>query len=88
MDYSIFSQTYTRDPFTQSSRIYNPSNPLKDATDATALWWANIPLYKRVRKECPALYDHPGMKWMRRATRIILLTVFIVLAVAAATTSH
>lgn len=86
MDYNIFSQTYTRDPFTHTSHSYNPSNPLKDATDATALWWNNIPLYDRVRKECPALYDHPGMKWMRVATRIILLSAFIILAIAAATT--
>ncbi len=85
MEQSIFSQTYTRDPFAHTSRPYRPSNPLKDATDATALWWSNIPLYARVRKECPALYDHPGMRWMRRATRIILLSAFIVLAIAAAT---
>lgn len=86
MDYNIFSQTYTRDPFTHASHQYHQSNPLKAATSATALWWSNIPLYNRVRKECPALYDHPGMRWMRRATRIILLSVFIVLAIAAATT--
>lgn len=85
MEYTIFSQTYTRDPFAHASRPYQPSNPLKNAASATALWWNNIPLYDRVRKECPALYDHPGMKWMRRATRIILLSAFTVLAIAAAT---
>lgn len=83
MERAIFEQTYVYDPFTSTATPYR-ENLLKRAVNNTALWWNNIPLYDRVRKECPALYDHPGMKWMRRATRIILLTVFIILAIAAA----
>ena len=84
MDQSIFSKTYTRDPSSHTSTPYKSTNVLKTAVNNTALWWNNIPLYDKVRKECPALYNHPGMKWMRRATRIILLTIFVILAVAAA----
>lgn len=86
MDQPIYSKTYKYDPFSQTSTPYSSTNVLKTAVEGTVLWWNNIPLYDKVRKECPALYDHPGMKWMRRATRLILLTVFVVLAVAASTT--
>lgn len=84
MDQPAFSRAYVRDPFNHTSTPLKSTNVLKSAVDNTALWWNNIPLYDRVRKECPALYSHPGMKWMRRTTRIILLTVFVVLAIAAA----
>lgn len=84
MDQPAFSRAYVRDPFNHTSTPLKSTNVLKSAVDNTALWWNNIPLYDRVRKDYPALYSHPGMKWMRRATRIILLTVFVVLAIAAA----
>lgn len=84
MDQPAFSRAYVRDPFNHTNAPLKSTNVLKTAVESTALWWNNIPLYDKVRKECPALYDHPGMKWMRRTTRIILLTVFVVLAIAAA----
>ena len=84
MDQPIYSRTYVRDPFNHTSAPLKSTNVLKSAVDNTALWWNNIPLYDRVRKECPALYDHLGMKWMRRATRIVLLVVFVFFAIAAA----